>query len=510
MFCEYNSSWGVVLLALSVEEELEYIALMEEELHYRDGRKLWTYFPDEGPLRRELYPKQLEFFRAGKSYPMRLFSKANRVGGTEGFGCEFTYHLTGDYPEWWEGHVFGFPITAWAAGTTNLKTKEILQAKLFGTKDAAQTNKIGTGIIPRDAIEHVRLRAGLPGAIESATILHKDGGSSELTLKSFEQGHEAFQGNEVHVIWADELMPLPVLTECVVRITPTATFAGGLIAWTVTPEEGLTEAIMEFMPDGQFPEEPIYPHYVVNATWDDVPHLSEEAKAVLRAGIPPYQLDARSRGIPALGAGVIYPVPEDDYLVDPFEIPPYFRRAYGMDVGWKRTAAVWGAYDADNGIWYLYAEHYRGQAEPPIHAAAIRERGEWVPGVLDPAARGRGQRDGQSLLSNYLDLGLSLSKANPAVTAGLDTVWMLLSTGRLKIFRGILANWLREVRVYRRDEKGAVIKENDHLMDATRYLIMSGGDVATPVPIAARDEDSDWLTDRVGLGTKDARLGWLR
>ena len=31
-----------------------------------------------------------------------------------------------------------------------------------------------------------------------------------------------------------------------------------------------------------------------------------------------------------------------------------------------------------------------------------------------------------------------------------------------------------EYRLYRRDDKGNVVKERDHLMDATRYLVVSG------------------------------------
>ena len=37
-------------------------------------------------------------------------------------------------------------------------------------------------------------------------------------------------------------------------------------------------------------------------------------------------------------------------------------------------------------------------------------------------------------------------------------------------------NWLREFRKYHRDDKGSgkIVKRNDHLMDATRYLVVSG------------------------------------
>lgn len=220
---------------------------------------------------------------------------------------------------------------------------------------------------------------------------------------------------------------------------------------------------------------------VVSATWDDVPHLSAEQKDELWSSIPPYQRDARSKGIPQLGSGAIYPVPESDIVVDPIQIPPYWPRAFGFDVGWNRTAAIWGAHDRDTDTVYLYSEHYRGQAEPSVHAAAIRARGGWMHGAIDPASRGRGQKDGEQLFQNYIDLGLLISKAENGVEAGLFDVWERLSTGRLKVFK-TLQNWLAEYRLYRRDEKGQVVKTNDHLMDATRYLVVTGLQLAIIPP----------------------------
>ncbi|MCW5737810.1 MAG: hypothetical protein KIS73_27060 [Enhydrobacter sp.] len=224
---------------------------------------------------------------------------------------------------------------------------------------------------------------------------------------------------------------------------------------------------------------------VVGATWDDVPHLTAEQKAELWQSIPPYQRDARSKGIPQLGSGAIYPVPESDIICEPFDMPVYWPRGYGMDVGWNRTAAIWGAHDRDTDVVYLYSEHYRGQAEPSVHAAAIRARGEWMQGAIDPASRGRGQRDGEQLMQNYIDLGLLLSKAENGVEAGLFDVWQRLSTGRLKVFK-TLQHWLAEYRLYRRDEKGAVVKANDHLMDATRYFVVSGLTLCLVAPDAGR------------------------
>lgn len=222
--------------------------------------------------------------------------------------------------------------------------------------------------------------------------------------------------------------------------------------------------------------------WLTQAGWDDVPHLDTQTKQELYAATPEYMRDARSKGTPSLGAGAIYPVPLSDVLVNPFVIPAFWPRVYALDVGWKRTAAVWGALDRSIDTWYLYTEHYRGQAEPSIHADAIKNRGEWILGVIDPAARGRSQTDGERLMQTYIELGLHLEKCKNALEAGIYDVWLRLSTGRLKVFK-TLQNWQAEYRLYRRDEKGVVVKEFDHLMDATRYLILSGGPRARVKPI---------------------------
>jgi len=209
--------------------------------------------------------------------------------------------------------------------------------------------------------------------------------------------------------------------------------------------------------------------YVVQAGWQDAPHLSQQDIDDMAKGISPHQLDARMKGIPTLGSGAIFPVPEEDIVVDPFQIPGWWHRAYGLDVGWKKTAGVWGAIDRDTDTLYLYSEHYRGQAEPTVHAKSIKMRGSWIPGIIDYA--GTNQSDGKRVMTLYEDEGLILSRADKSVEAGLLEVLDRLSTGRLKVF-STLQHWLGEYRLYRRDEKGRVHKENDHLMDATRYLVM--------------------------------------
>lgn len=222
--------------------------------------------------------------------------------------------------------------------------------------------------------------------------------------------------------------------------------------------------------------------YTVQADWDDAPHLTAKQKAEMWETIPPYQRDARSKGIPSLGAGAIYPLPESEFVVDPFMPEPWFRRVFGLDVGWNRTAAIWAMINPETDVTYLYSEHYQARAEPAMQAQAILGRGKWIPGVIDPASRGRSQIDGEQLMTIYAGLGLMLRAADNSVEAGIYDVWMRLAGGKLKVFRN-LQNWLAEYRLYRRDEKGHIVKENDHLMDATRYLVRTGLTISAQDPM---------------------------
>jgi len=216
--------------------------------------------------------------------------------------------------------------------------------------------------------------------------------------------------------------------------------------------------------------------------WDDAPHLDPKDMAELLRSTPPHLREARSKGIPSLGSGAIYPVPEEDIICSPFRIPTWWPRCFALDVGWNRTAAIWGAHDRENDCVYLYSEYYRGQAEPTIHASAIKARGDWIPGVIDPASRGRNQKDGSKLFEMYEGLGLKIEPANNAVEAGIQMVWERLSLGQLKIFE-TLQHTRSELRLYRRDDKGKIVKENDHLMDCSRYLCMSGLEEAITKPV---------------------------
>lgn len=459
-------------ISIDRKDKIELISLLEEKARREKFRMLAGYYPDTGPLRRELYPKHLRHFSGGANFRERLLLGGNRTGKTEGTGgVEVVYHLTGEYPFWWDGKRFDRPNEWWAAGNTAKTTRDVIQKKLFGPKE-----QMGTGLIPGHLIVGTPTsKSGTAEAIDTARIRHKSGGISILQLKSYAEGRTAFEGTKQDGVWLDEEPPIDVYMECLLRTADT-TGSGkrnGIIILTFTPLEGMSDTVLQFLPNGTIEQKESGSKMVTIIGWDDCPHLTEETKAELLAAIPPYQRDARTKGIPSLGSGAIYPVPESEFVVNDMPVPDHWLRSFGMDVGWNRTAAIWSAHDRDTDMLYLIAEHYRGQAEPSIHADAIKSRGIWIPGAIDPASRGRQQKDGDQLLQMYRDLGLDVQPAINAVEAGIYEVWQRLSSGRLKVFRSC-QNWLNEFRLYRRDEKGRIVKDNDHLMDATRYNVMSG------------------------------------
>jgi phage terminase large subunit-like protein len=445
---------------LSEAEQKELMVCLEVLANDQKYNKFKNFFPDEGNFRRELYPKQVSFFNAGATFKERGFIAANRVGKSEAGAYETVCHATGQYPEWWSGLRFKHPPLIWVGGDTATTVRDIIQKKLIG-----EMNDIGSGMLPKESIADYKTRRNVPEAIEILKIKHLTGGISTIVLKTYEQGRATWQGTEVDFIWVDEECPEDVYGEALIRLMTTK----GSIITTFTPLQGVTPLVLSFLDNSQDTEAK-YPKWVEICTWDDVPHLTEEEKEKTLANTPPQLRDARSRGVPTVGEGLVYPVDPKHIIVDDFQMPKHFKKLYGMDVGWNNTAALWGAWDVDNDIVYIYSEHKMGQAEPVVHAKAIKARGEWIKGQIDPAARGRSQIDGEQLYMIYRKEGLKVYPANNAVEAGIFNIWERFTTGRLKIFKSCTM-LLRELSLYHRDEKGKIVKTNDHLLDCLRYMI---------------------------------------
>lgn len=236
---------SLMLGSLSFSEKAELVSLLEEVERRKARRRIRSLYPEDGPLRRGLYPKHMQFFRLGAHAGIneRAFMAANRVGKTWGAGgYETALHLTGDYPDWWVGRRFSHPIDAWAAGDTSETTRDIIQLSLLGPP-----GDMGTGLIEGDRIigEPTR-RRGVADAVDTVAVQHRSGGVSLLGFKSYDQGRKKFQGTAKHVIWEDEEPPEDVHSECILRLMTTS----GLLMLTFTPLMGISTVVKSYMHKG--------------------------------------------------------------------------------------------------------------------------------------------------------------------------------------------------------------------------------------------------------------------
>lgn len=427
--------------------------------------------------------KHRAFFEAGAKYNERLFMAGNRCGKTIAGAFEASCHATGIYPDWWPGRKFDKPTNGWAVGSTARATRDTVQKELIG-----QVGAWGTGMIPKEYLGKYWALAGVPQGIDIIQVKHVPTGLwSTIGFKNYEQPLSAFYGTAMDWVWPDEECPIEHYNEMLIRTMTT----NGMIFNTFTPLKGLTPMVVRYAEKADYlagaqkligvqkPNEEegedsrlvdIKSHKcIIQAGWDDAPWLNEDKKEQMAADTEPHLVEARRSGKPSMGSGNVYPIAIEHILCEPFKIPDYYRRLFALDVGWNRTAVLWAAIDPQTDTIYIYDEYYVGEQVPAVHAAGIRARGAWLQGVIDPASHGRSPTDGKQLIADYRQLGLNLYPAINVVDAGLQQVWQRMTTGNLKVFNH-LHNFAKEFVLYRRDLKGRIIKENDHLMDCLRYI----------------------------------------
>jgi hypothetical protein len=63
--------------------------------------------------------------------------------------------------------------------------------------------------------------------------------------------------------------------------------------------------------------------HVTQATIDDAPHFSDDDKKRIVASYAPHELEARTKGVPVLGSGRIFPVPEERITIEHRDIPKH-------------------------------------------------------------------------------------------------------------------------------------------------------------------------------------------
>lgn len=390
----------------------------------------------------------------------------NQLGKTVAGAAELAMHLSGRYPDWWVGRRFDKPITAIAGSESYELTRDGVQRLLVGPP--ANEDDWGTGFIPQsDIVSHTR-RAGVSNALDSISVRHKSGGVSTLLFKAYEQGRGKWQANTVDYIWFDEEPPEDVYIEGITRTNAT----GGPVRLTFTPLKGMSSVVARYLLEDS-PD-----RSVVRMTIEDAEHYSPEDRARIIASYPAHEREARTKGVPSLGSGRIFPIEESEIVCDPFSIPSHWVQINGIDFGWDHPfAAVRLAWDRDNDRVYIIGEYRQRESSPIIHAAAIKPWGAWIPTAWPHDGLQHDKGSGEQLAAQYRAQGLSLTKdratfddGSNGVEAGVSDMLQRMQTGRWKVF-STCQSWLEEFRLYHRED-GKIVKERDDLISASRYALM--------------------------------------
>lgn len=422
------------------------------------------------------YPKQQQFHDLGLTKRERLLMAGNQNGKTYCGGAEATYHLTGDYPDWWLGRRWDRPVIGWVAGVTGESTRDNPQRILMGRL----SDGWGTGMIPHEKIDWkngVSMARGVADLMDTVLVKYKSGGHSQLQLKSYEKGREKWQGDTIDFLWCDEEPPEDIYGEGLTRTTAT----GGMAFITFTPLQGPTEVVSKFMsPDMSDPIEALAAKQraIVQMEIDDAQHIPKEDRAKIVAGWKPHEREARAKGIPMLGSGKIFTATEESIMMTPCPIMPYWRHIWGMDFGQDHPfAAVAMCHDTERDMIIVYHTIRMRDSLALQQAQAMKaiKGGGMIPAAWPQDGHVRKEFGGallpvSKIFRSYgiqtLPHHATFADGSNSTEAGLMHMQERMASNRFKVF-STLVDWWHEYRIYHRKD-GQIVKINDDLMSATR------------------------------------------
>jgi len=239
------------------------------------------------------------------------------------------------------------------------------------------------------------------------------------------------------------------------------------------------------------PEHFIMQEYIMNdkldlKTWeftmDDNPILSPEYVEELKSSYSGVFYDRYILGLWVHAEGMVY----DEYVrsvhvIKNREFPEHWRRVRAIDFGYTNPfVCLWGVVDEDGRL-IIYDEHYKSKQLMKYHADMIKSKSMGIDDKeysFDFTVADHDAQDNAELRAE----GVFTKNAKKNVIFGISAVKSRLkiqgdNKPRLQITENCV-NTIREVGLYRwqevkkGNEKEEPLKENDHAMDALRYMIV--------------------------------------
>ena len=435
------------------------------------------------------FEHQKTFFKTG-SADRRGILAANRVGKTVSTCYETAMHLTGIYPEWWQGHRFTTAITAMVAGEGWSQVALVLQNELLGTQDVKITENLGTGAIPRSCIVTDTMRNDGANNI-GCEIRHISGSNSYLLFANYTQEVRQLQGFKLNLAVFDEQPPDDFFSEIVTR---TATTQGKVLC-SFTPLKGLNGLVSKF-----WNKEEGYEY--IRVSWDDVPEYSpwgepfllKETRRQLERDYLPHEREARIAGRPVMGKGAVFQLgnwPTYKTGEIDFTRMPNIHRVIALDLGLVNDKTVitlmyWEPYERTA---YLHRQIVVQGIEEAVPTQYVnhllRPEVFGTPIVLpaDANTSGRYTMSSSSIRELFEQYELNVyEKAimNPPdqqgrvtnhKSYGINQMRQMLEVGNLMVNENC-TNFLSEATNYYVDERGR-FSDPDDCIDSARYALMA-------------------------------------
>lgn len=353
--------------------------------------------------------------------------------------------------------------------------------------------------LPSTHVEAISWLGKTPEKPNYFCIRRPSGFKAHVHVKSYEAGRKEFQGRTVHMVVLDEEAPEDLFTEVLARMFASR---GAKLVVCCTPVEG-EEWLDVLRKDA---DEGRGSRYMLKTM--DNPMVNQEVVNDLkrRYANAPEELQLRLLGVPRVNSGLVYKDTQftQDHILD----AKYFDHTHwtlnrAIDAGYRHPSCVWMAVSPDEKQIVIYRTWKGENATIAQAAAEIRklsgpERYYWD--IIDPAVCQTNAETGKPEIDVWRSHGIEATPApDNRVYSGIERVWELMAERveipdhegfgvvekpRFRVVREACGDWLDERRKYRfkdivKDrQRDAIdfrpVKQNDHLMDATRYLIAAG------------------------------------
>lgn len=266
---------------------------------------------------------------------------------------------------------------------------------------------------------------------------------------------ETLEGVQVRGVWGDEAGQYKRLVWTIIQARIGQKMGKALLTTTPYALNWLYSEFYQRWRDGD-------PDYdVIQFVSIDNPHYPKEEFARAKRTFNEQLFAMRYLGEFRRMEGLVYSDWKAENIIEPFEIPKDWRLIGGIDFGFHNPfVSLDIAIDSD-GVHYVCSEHYRS-------GMLLKDHGKNLDGRITYSADPSAKQEIEELKG----LGMAIEPANNEVEMGIQKVTELIRDRRLKVFK-TCQNLIDEFETYHRDEKGKIIKENDHALDALRYAVLT-------------------------------------